>query len=139
VADLIAEGEAFFEEQRRLHMSIDAEYWPKDSFVAFPVKATLVVGKWDMMDAANQIIRIETKDFFISTADYPAVPQRGDRIVYEVGIEERVFEVTLPKGRDKEWAWASRSENLRRIHTVRRALPTAVFVDGVYQPGVFAA
>lgn len=140
MGDMIAEGEAMFEETRRLHMSIDALYWPVDEpEVSYEIKATLVVGKWDMIDAAQQIIRIETKDFFVSTADYPNEPKRRDRITYMAGEEERVFEVTLPKGRDKEWAWASRSENLRRVHTIRRALPTAVFVDGVFEPGVFAA
>jgi hypothetical protein len=141
--DLIARGESWFEEQRRAHLSIDVEYRPRGSFVPATCRATLVVGRWDTIDKAGNIVRYETKDFFIPLEDYAADPQRGDRIVVDEGAGEEVYEVTIPEGKPQAWAWADRRQRVRRVHTNRlpaqlAGVATAVFEPGVYVPGVFA-
>lgn len=123
---MIAEGEAMFEEDRRAFMSIPGTYYPRDSVTTYPCQITLVVGKWDVIDATGQIVRVETKDVFVATADYAGEPRRGDRIETEVAGETHVYEVTLPRGREREWTWANRTETLRRIHTLRLATPSTM-------------
>jgi hypothetical protein len=124
VADMIAAGEAWFEEKRRAHASVEAQYHPElEPGVSYPCQVTLVVGKWDVIDASQQIVRIESKDFFVSTADYPAAPQSGDQITYREHDVEQVYEVTVPRGREQCWGWANRAETLRRVHTFHRADP----------------
>ena len=137
---MLAAGELWFERQRRAHASIEALYHPKDQpGMTYPCAVTLVVGKWDMIDTAQQIVRIESKDFLVAVEDYATSPRPGDRITYtERGIGQ-TYEVTIPRGRDQCWGWANRSETLRKVHTFRRAEPIAVFDEAVYVPGVFAA
>lgn len=139
--DLMAKAEAWFEGQRRTHLAIDVEYQPRGTFAPLPCRATLVVGRWDTIDKAGNLVRYETKDFFISADDYAADPARGDRIlVDESGVVE-VYEVTIPDGRPQAWAWADRRQRVRRVHTNRLPAQLAggiVYQSGVYVPGVFA-
>jgi hypothetical protein len=141
VPDLIAQAESWFEQQRREHLAIDVEYQPRGSFVPVSCRATLVVGKWDTIDKAGNLVRYETKDFFIATDDYASDPVRGDRIVVDEGAGEEVYEVTIPDGKPQAWAWADRRQRVRRVHTNRLPAQLAggiVYQSGVYVPGVFA-
>lgn len=134
---MLAAGEVWFEQQRRAHGSVAALYHPKDEpGVTYPCAVTLVVGKWDMIDTQQQIVRIESKDFFVSVADYAPSPKAGDRITYVERGVDHAYEVTIPRGRDQCWGWADRSERLRKVHTFRRADPAAALL--VRAVGVFA-
>lgn len=121
MADLIAQGEAWFEAQRRAHASVAVSYQPA---VGLPrqCQATLLVGRWESVDNSGAVVRFETRDFLVSTADLQQDPARGDRIV----VGEQTYTVTIPPGADQAWRWASRSNSLRRIHTMPTAGASAV-------------
>lgn len=122
--DLLAVGEEWFESKRSAYASIDALYHPKDEpGITYPCAVTLVVGKWDMIDTQQQIVRIESKDFYVSVKDYAPSPKAGDHITYAENGIEKSYEVTIPRGRDQCWNWANRSETLRKVHTFLRAGP----------------
>jgi hypothetical protein len=120
VTDLIAQGEAWFEAQRRAHASVEVEYQP---VVGLPRQcmATLIVGRWDTIDNSGAVVRHETKDFFVSVSDLQQDPARGDRIV----VGGQTYTVTIPQGSSQTWRWANRSQSLRRIHTMPTAGATA--------------
>lgn len=134
---MLAKGEAWFEKLRRSHASIEALYHPKDEpGITYPCAVTLVVGKWDMIDTQQQIVRIESKDFYVAIEDYAPSPKAGDRITYAERGVDQTYEVTIPRGRDQCWNWADRSERLRKVHTFRRADPSAALLARAV--GVFA-
>lgn len=123
--DVIANAEAWFEGQRRKHLSVNVEYRPT---VGLPrvCRATLVVGRWEAVDKAGSIVRIETRDFLIHSDDLRQDPARGDRVaVTEDGVE-KLYEVAVPDGSRNAWRWSDRSETIRRIHTMAVSGSTAV-------------
>lgn len=116
--DMIAKGVSWFEEQRKLHMSVNVEYRGLGTLIAKVVPATIGGSRFESTDSAGQIIRYETRDYFVSVVDWPEAPQRGDRITEtdEDGAK-RVYEVALPDGAGNPWQWGDRSQRVRRIHT----------------------
>jgi len=115
--DMIAIGEAWFEQQRRQHLAVNVEYRPTVG-AARTVKATVVVGRWEQLDAAGQVLRTETRDWFVHRSELAQDPKKGDRIVTTDGGYEVLYEVTVPGGAQNHWQWADRNHNLRRIHTM---------------------
>jgi hypothetical protein len=122
--DLIAKGEAWFEQQRREHLAATVEYRPADSLLPRTCRATLVVGRWEAVDSAGQIVRLETRDFFIHRDDLPQDPKRGDKIAVDENGSEKLYEVSIPDGSRNAWRWADRSETVRRIHTMAVSNPS---------------
>ncbi len=118
VQDLIAKGEAWFEEQRRRHLAVTVEYRPANALLPRTCRATLVVGRWESISGTGQVVRMETRDFYIHTDELPQDPKRGDKIaVNETGVE-RIYDVAIPDGAKAPWAWADRQQKTRRIHTM---------------------
>lgn len=116
--DLIAKGVTWFEEQRKLHMAVNVSYRGVGTLVAATVPATIGGSRFEAADAAGQIIRYETRDYFIAVSDWPDAPVRGDRITEtDAGGVNRVYEVALPAGAGNPWQWGDRSQRVRRIHT----------------------
>jgi hypothetical protein len=115
--DMIAIGEAWFEQQRREHLAVEVEYRPAVG-AARTVKATVVVGRWEQLDAAGQVLRTETRDWFVHRSELAQDPKKGDRIVTTDSGYEVIYEVTVPGGAQNHWQWADRNQNLRRIHTM---------------------
>jgi hypothetical protein len=66
------------------------------------------------MDAAGQILRTETRDWFVDTTDLAQDPRKGDRIV----AGDVTYEVMIPPGAQHHWRWSDRNQTLRRIHTM---------------------
>lgn len=122
--DLLAKGEAWFESQRREHLAATVEYQPLEGS-SCECRATLIVGKWESVDTAGNVVRMETRDFFIHLDDLAQDPQRGDKIVVTENDTEKTYQVTIIDGARQAWRWADRSQTLRRIHTmaVAAALP----------------
>jgi hypothetical protein len=114
--DMIAIGEAWFEQQRRQHLAVEVEYRPLVG-AARTVKATVVVGRWETVDAAGQMIRSETRDWFVHRSELAQDPKKGDRIVTTEYGTEVIYEVSIPGGAEHHWRWSDRNQNLRRIHT----------------------
>lgn len=123
--DLIRKAETWFEGQRREHLSAAVEYRPK---IGLPraCQATLVVGRWEAVDKAGNIVRVETRDFMVHRDELRQDPSRGDRVVVVENGVEKTYEVCVPNGSQNAWRWADRSETLRRIHTMAVAGSTAV-------------
>jgi hypothetical protein len=117
MADMIAAGEAWFEQKRRDHLSVVADYTPT---VGIPrtVRATAVIGRWESMDAAGQILRTETRDFFVHVDDLSQDPKKGDRLVLTENGTSVTYEVMIPSGAQHHWQWADRRQTIRRIHTM---------------------
>lgn len=116
--DVIAEGVAWFEAQRRQHMAVNVAYKGRDAEQAVTVPATIGMTRWDSLDAAGQMVRFETRDFLIGVADYAADPKRGDTITEtDYAGTARTYEVSVPGGANNPWAWADRGQRIRRIHT----------------------
>jgi len=118
MADIIAAGEAWFETQRRKHMSVYVEYLPVGSLLSRTCQATLVIGRWQAVDSAGQMIRSETRDFFIHSDELPGDPKRHDKITVVENGTAQVYEVSIPDGGQAPWQWADRSQKVRRIHTM---------------------
>jgi hypothetical protein len=111
--DMIAAGETWFQSQRREHLATDVSYQPAIGTTR-TVRATVVVGRWESIDAAGQMLRTETQDFFVDTTDLAQDPKKGDRIV----AGGFTYEVMIPPGAEHHWRWSDRSKTLRRIHTM---------------------
>ena len=115
--DMIAIGETWFQSQRREHLAVEVEYRPLVG-LARTVRATAVVGRWESMDAAGQILRTETRDWFVDTTDLAQDPKKGDKIVSVESGQEVTYEVMVPPGGQHHWRWSDRNQTLRRIHAM---------------------
>ena len=115
MADMMATAATWFESQRREHLSQTATYTPLTGSAA-TATVTIVTGKWDVMDAAGQMVRVQTKDIFVPVADYATEPVRGDRIETADGD---TYEVVVPPGRGQCWMWADMGDTLRRVHCMK--------------------
>lgn len=111
--DLIAIGETWFGSQRREHLATEVSYQPVIGTTR-TVRATVVVGRWESIDAAGQMLRTDTQDFFVDTTDLAQDPKKGDRIV----AGGFTYEVMIPPGAEHHWRWSDRNKTLRRIHTM---------------------
>lgn len=101
------------------------EYRPKTGLPR-ECPATLVIGRWEAVDRAGNVVRIETRDFLIHRDDLQQDPVRGDEIVVDEEGIEKTYEVCVPDGAQNPWRWANRSESLRRIHAMAKSGSTAV-------------
>jgi hypothetical protein len=118
--DLIAIGETWFRSQRREHLATEVSYQPSIGTTR-TVRATVVVGRWESIDAAGQMLRTDTQDFFVDTTDLAQDPRKGDRIV----AGAFTYEVMVPPGAEHHWRWSDRNKTLRRIHTMVTEGPAA--------------
>lgn len=123
--DLLANGEAWFETQRREHLAVLVNYQPTVG-LARECRATLITGRWESVDTAGNIVRMETRDFFIHRDELPQDPQRGDVVVVTENGIEKTYKVTIVDGTKQAWSWSDRSERIRRIHTMAAGHSTVV-------------
>jgi hypothetical protein len=115
--DLIGKAADYFEQQRRLHMAVTVQYRRSGTMFDKAVPATIGSTKWDSQDASGQIIRTETRDFYVAAADIQDPPVLGDRIKETIDGVQRTYEVFVPGGGNAPWGWADRQQRTRRIHT----------------------
>lgn len=116
--DMIAKGAAWFDAQRKEHLSVMVDYQPTGAMFAKAVHATIGMSRWDSMDAAGQMVRFETRDYFVSVDEMRDNPKRGDRIhETDAAGTRRTYEVMVPGGSNNPWTWADRGQRIRRIHT----------------------
>ena len=110
--DLIGAGSAWFRQQARAHLSASIEYRALGSLVPREIPAMVTTTRHESLDPTGQIIRVESRDFFIQTDDYATPPKKGDRIY----AEGNVYEVFAPMGTNA-WVWADRQQKIRKVHT----------------------
>jgi len=115
--DMIAAGAAWFDDQRRKHLSVYVTYQRVGAVGTSSVPVTIGMSRWDSVDAAGQVTRYETRDYLVSVDDLQQPPARGDTIT-EVDYRGRrcVYEVSAPGGQ-AAWQWADRGQRIRRVHT----------------------
>jgi hypothetical protein len=116
--DLIAKGAAWFDQQRKEHLSVLVDYKPAQAMFTKTVHATVGMTRWDSIDAAGNTVRFETRDFFVSNDELRDNPKRGDK-VFETDASgtRRTYEVMIPGGANNPWVWADRGQRIRRIFT----------------------
>ena len=110
--DLIGKGAAWFRDQARAHLSALVEYRAVGSLVPREIPAMITTTRHESLDNAGQLVRIESRDFYINIDDYSRVPVKGDRIY----AEGNVYEVFAPFG-GNQWSWADRQQKIRKVHT----------------------
>lgn len=115
--DLLAQGHAWLDRQRRAYASQDVRY-ARGADVLASVPATIGRTLFDLTDADGVVTRAESRDFIITAADLilPTAgsiePKVGDKIT-EGGF---VYEV-LPFGNEPHWRWGDPARVSLRIHT----------------------
>lgn len=131
--DMIAAGSAWFDQVRRQHLSVTVSY-NAGGLIPLDCAATVVDGKWEMVDAAGQIVRITTRDFFINIDDLAADPRVGDIVTMEENGATKTYMVAVPGGGQQAWRWADRQHRVRRIHTMEQDTPTPAGPTGSTGP-----
>jgi hypothetical protein len=126
--DLLAKGAAWFEGQRREHLAVNVSYQSQSETTPRTCRATLVIGMWEQMDSSGQLIRVETRDFYVHVDDLPIIPKRGDVVTMSDGGVDRTYEVTIPGGANAPWRWSDRLQTIRRIHTMQTASVATAFL-----------
>lgn len=121
MADMMATGAAWFEQQRQQHLTVPVEYRIGGTGHPITCRATTVIGRWQGTNSAGQIVRMETRDFIIADAELRHTPARGDTITLREGPVEAVCKVVIPDGNEQAWQWSDRSHTVRRIHTMETA------------------
>ena len=125
MADMIATGLEWLEEQRVAHMTGTVAYHSRDLSVSVP--ATKGRSQFDSVSPADVgvVERVESTDWLILTEDLDLgsgahEPKRGD-VVKEVGIDGKtyVYEVVpfAVGGGQVHWRWSDQYRRARRIHT----------------------
>jgi hypothetical protein len=116
--DMIAKGASWFDQQRKKHLAVTVEYQAAGTMFAKSFPATIGMSRWDSIDASGQMIRFETRDYFVGVDEMRDNPRRGDRI-HETDASgiRRTYEVMVPGGANNPWSWADRGQRIRRIHT----------------------
>ena len=110
--DLIGQGAAFFRKVAREHLSVMVQYRAVGSVVPRDVPAMATTTRHETIDPTGQLVRIESRDFYVNLDDYSAVPKKGDRVY----AEGNVYEVFAPFSTNA-WQWADRQQRIRKIHT----------------------
>ena len=108
---LLEESAAWLNNRREECLSVPILYQSKGGTSA---EMTATIGR-TFFRADNEYgmtIRIESRDFLVSTENLPTEPQRGDRITYA----GRIYEVLAPNG-EPVWRWSGSQHVTRRIHT----------------------
>lgn len=118
MADLMATGAAWFEQQRQQYLTVPVEYRIAGTGHPISCRATVVIGRWESVNSAGQVVRMETRDFIIADNELHHTPVRGDTITLREGPVEAVCKVVIPDGNEQAWRWSDRSHTIKRIHTM---------------------
>lgn len=116
---MLASAAAWLESQRLAHLATNVAYRPKSGGQDITCRATIITGQWESVDAAGQVVRMQTRDYIIAVADLAAAPQRGDKVIEtDAAGVQRTYEVAIPGGANNPWQWGDVSRRSRRIHTM---------------------
>ena len=119
MADLLQQGSDWLEAKRTQYASRVVTY----ARGAQSVEVSATIGKttFEVDDGYGVLVRHESRDFLILTADLvldaeQALPQRGDRIRETQGQQVFVYEVTAP-GKEPCWRYSDPYRKTLRIHS----------------------
>ncbi len=119
MADLLAQGAAWLEEQRSRHLSRTVTYLRGSDSVDLP--ATIGRTTFEQADEYSIVHRTEARDFLVLTADLvlagaATLPQAGDRIREAASGQTFIYEVLAPGG-EPPWRYSDPYRKTLRIHT----------------------
>lgn len=119
MTDVLADGMAWLESQRREHLSTTVVY-ERDGD-SLPLPATIGRTEFEIEDTTGVLEKVVIRDFLIAAADLvfagsTTLPERGDLVRETVGSEVHVHEVVGPGG-EPAWRYADPYRNTLRIHT----------------------
>ena len=119
MADLLNQGSAWLEGQRKKHATRDVTY--RRGMESVVVKATIGRTVFEQDDGAGVIVRTQVRDYLIDTADLvlagqQTLPEKGDRIEETDAGQQFVHEV-LPLGGEQHWRYSDPYRRALRIHT----------------------
>lgn len=119
MSDLLDTGLSWLEDQRKRFLSRTVTYRRGNSTV--DVQATIGQTIFRLDDGYGAIVRTESRDFLIATADLvldsaAVLPERGDKIRETVGDEVFVYEVLAP-GDEPHFKYSDPYRRTLRIHT----------------------
>ena len=124
MANLFETGATWLAQQLRTHASTDVIYVRGVDQV--PVKATIGKTEFEIDDGSGVIVRIQSRDFLIHTADLvladtESLPVAGDLIREAQGANTFVYEVMAP-GNEPHYRYSDPFRKLLRIHTKHVAI-----------------
>ena len=115
MADLLGRASDWLEGQRTRFATRMVIYQRGDQQA--DVAATVGKTVFDLDDGAGAVIREESRDYLILTADLPfGLPERGDRIGEAQNGQTIVYEVVGP-GHEPCWRYSDPNRKTVRVHT----------------------
>jgi hypothetical protein len=119
VANLFETGATWLAGQLKAHASVDITYVRGIDQVS--VKATIGKTEFEIDDGSGVVIRIQSRDFLIHSADLvlggsETLPVAGDQIQETQGANTFVYEVMAP-GNEPHYRYSDPFRKLLRIHT----------------------
>lgn len=119
MADLLDQGAAWLEDQRRLHFAQPVVY--RRGAQALDVLATIGRTLFELQNQHGIVERIEARDYLITTPELvlngtAVLPQRGDQIRETKETKTFVYEVMAP-GKEPVWRYSDPYRRTLRIHT----------------------
>ena len=119
MSDLLDQGSAWLEGQRKKHATREVTY--RRGVDAVVVKATIGRTLFEQDDGAGVTVCMQVRDYLIDTADLvlasePTLPAKGDRIEEIDAGQKHTYEV-LPLGGEQHWRYSDPYRRTLRIHT----------------------
>ena len=119
MTNLFETGASWLAGQLKTHASVDVTYVRGADQVM--VKATIGKTEFEIDDGSGVIVRIQSRDFLVHTADLvltgtQTLPVAGDLIRETQGASTFVYEV-MPPGNEPHYRYSDPFRKLLRIHT----------------------
>ena len=119
MTNLFETGASWLAGQLKTHASVDVTYVRGADQVM--VKATIGKTEFEIDDGSGVIVRIQSRDFLVHTADLvltgtQTLPVAGDLIRETQGASTFVYEVMAP-GNEPHYRYSDPFRKLLRIHT----------------------
>ena len=119
MADVLAQGSAWLEDQRHKHMTRTVVYERGTDSVE--LAATVGRTEFEQADEYGTVHRIESRDYLVRTTDLvlattQTLPKAGDRIRETDGEQTFVYEVMAP-GTERPFRYSDPYRKTLRIHT----------------------
>lgn len=119
MSNLLAQGVAFLDAQRKAHMASEVVYRRGAEDLA--IAATVGVTRFEVEDESGFRSQVTARDYLVTAADMvlggqAAEPAVGDTIRETIGSQVFVHEV-LPFGLEPAWRWSDPHRTTFRIHT----------------------
>lgn len=113
--DVLKTSSAWLEAMRHRHRTVPIAYRRGENML--PLLATIGKTEFETDDGAGAVIRSESRDFLIRTAEIALFPPvAGDLIVETDGTQELLFEVAAPPSQPV-WRYSDAYRRTLRIHT----------------------